>query len=288
VCTLVFAWQVFPDAPVVAAANRDEALDRPSTPPEVIEDSPRIVAPRDEEAGGTWIGYNEAGVFVAITNRWNGREARLEGAPRNRERGAQRPANREADRREASERASGEGRPASREPAGERSRGLLVRDALRQSSAEEATRLVERELDEHAYDGFNLVLADASAALLVEWDGDNRRVRNFEPGVHVVVNVGADGDYAIPETRAAAGEAQAENAGKVATALTVEPGETSTGWLDRAADVIADHEYGVCIHRDRFGTRSSSLVEIGQEGSRYRYADGPPCETDYRDVEGQV
>jgi uncharacterized protein with NRDE domain len=247
VCTLVFAWQVFPDAPVVAAANRDEALDRPSTPPEVIEESPRVVAPRDEKAGGTWIGYNEAGVFVAITNRWNGRE-----------------------------------------PGGERSRGLLVRDALRQSSAEEAARLVERELDENAYDGFNLVLVDASAALFVEWDGDRRRVRNFDPGVHVVVNVGADGDYTIPERRAEAGEAQAENAGNVAAALEVEPGERSTGWLDRAADVIADHEYGVCIHRDRFGTRSSSLVEIGREGSRYRYADGPPCETDYRDVEGQV
>ncbi|ELZ24338.1 hypothetical protein C475_13852 [Halosimplex carlsbadense 2-9-1] len=246
-CTLVFAWQVFSDAPVVAAANRDEALDRPSRPPEVIEESPRVVAPRDEEAGGTWIGYNEHGLLVAITNRWNGRE-----------------------------------------PAGERSRGLLVRDALRQSSAEDAARLVERELDDREYDGFNLVLADESAALLVEWDGETRRVRNFDPGVHVVVNVGADGDYAIPESRAEAGEAQAENAGKVASALTVEPGETSTAWLDRAANVIADHEYGVCVHRDRFGTRSSSLVEIGREGSRYRYADGPPCETDYRDVEGQV
>ena len=267
-CTLVFAWQVFPDAPVVAAANRDEALDRPSRPPEVIEESPRVVAPRDEEAGGTWIGYNEAGVFVAITNRWVDRETRPQGASR--------------------DRASGDEGTASREAAGERSRGLLVRDALRESSAEDAARLVERELDDRVYDGFNLVLADESAALLVEWDGETRRVRNFDPGVHVVVNVGANGDYAIPEPRAEAGEAQAENAGKVATALTVEPGETSTGWLERAADVIADHDYGVCIHRDRFGTRSSSLVEIGREGARYRYADGPPCETAYRDVEGQV
>ena len=69
VCTLVFAWQVFPDAPVVAAANRDELLDRPSEPPSVIEEEPGVVAPRDAEAGGTWIGYNEHGVLVAITNR---------------------------------------------------------------------------------------------------------------------------------------------------------------------------------------------------------------------------
>jgi len=268
VCTLVFAWQVFTDAPVVAAANRDELLDRPSTPPDVVDESPRVLAPRDEEAGGTWIGYNEHGVFVAITNRWTGREARPEGAPRNREGGAQ--------------------RSESRDPSGGRSRGLLVRDALRQPSAEDAARLVEDELDERAYDGFNLVLADANAALLVEWDGETRGVRNFDPGVHVVVNVGADGDYVIPESRADAGEAQARNAGKVATALRPEPGETSTGWLDRAADVVSDHEYGVCVHRDRFGTRSSSLVEIGREGSRYRYADGPPCEAAYRDVDSQI
>ena len=288
-CTLVFAWQVFTDAPVVAAANRDELLERPSTSPEVVDESPRVLAPRDEEAGGTWIGYNEHGVFVAITNRWTGSEARPEGVPQISERGAKRPASREVDRSEArSEGASGDSSAASAERRAERSRGLLVRDALGQSSAEDAARLVERELDDRTYDGFNLVLADSNAALLVEWDGETRGVRNFDPGVHVVVNVGADGDYAIPESRAEAGEAQAQNAGKVATALRPEPGETSTGWLDRAADVVSDHEYGVCVHRDRFGTRSSSLIEIGREGSRYRYADGPPCETDYRDVDSQI
>jgi len=246
VCTLVFAWQVSPDAPVVAAANRDELLDRPSEPPAVIEAEPRVVAPRDAEAGGTWIGYNEHDVFVAVTNRWTDREV-----------------------------------------TGDRSRGLLVRDALRQSSAEAAVRLVERELDEHTYEGFNLVVADSTAALYVEYDGAVR-VHNFDPGVHVVVNVGADGSYVVPAERAEAGERQAESADRLAAELAVEPGESSTDWLDRAASLIGDHDYGVCIHRDRFGTRSSSLVTIGSEGSTYRFADGPPCETEYRRVEGQI
>jgi len=246
VCTLVFAWQVFPDAPVVAAANRDELVDRPAEPPSVVEEEPRVLAPRDAEAGGTWIGYNEHGVFVAITNRWTDREV-----------------------------------------TSDRSRGLLVRDALRRSSAEEAARFVERDLDGREYEGFNLVLADATAAVYVEYDG-GARVRNFEPGVHVVVNVGADGDYTIPGERAEAGERQAESADRVAAALAPEPGESSTDWLDRAAEVIADHDYGVCIHHDRFGTRSSSLVTIGREGSTYRFADGPPCETEYRRVEDQI
>jgi uncharacterized protein with NRDE domain len=241
VCTLVFAWQVFADAPLVAAANRDESYDRSFRPPAVIDEDPRIVAPQDEQAGGTWIGYNEHGVFAAITNRWT-----------------------DADF------------------GGERSRGLLVREVLGHETAEDGTRHVERELDRHEYDGFNLVIADASAALYVEWDG-SPRVVNFDPGVHVVVNVGADGRYEIPGFRQEIAEDQAANADRLGTALQPEPGERVGGWLDRAAAAIADHDYGVCVHGDGFGTTSSSLVTVGEEGATYRFANGPPCETAYRE-----
>jgi uncharacterized protein with NRDE domain len=246
VCTFTLAWQVFEDAPVVVAANRDEAVDRPSEPPAVRDWENGVVAPVDADAGGTWIGYNEDGVLVALTNRWI-----------------------DAD------------------PPAERSRGLLVRDALRYESAEQAVRYVERELDERSYDGFNLVAVDAAAAILVEWDG-HRRVRNFDPGVHVVVNVGADGSYAIPQHRAEAGERQAGNADAVRTALQPQPGETSREWLDRAADVIADHEYGVCVHGDGFGTQSSSLLRLGEDGATYEFADGPPCEAEFEPVESHI
>lgn len=245
-CTLVLAWQVFADTPVAVAANRDEMVDRPSEPPARIAENPVVVAPRDAEAGGTWVGYNEHGVFVGITNRWTDTDL-----------------------------------------AGDRSRGLLVRDALERERAEDAARYVEQAVRDDEYDGFNLVVADESAAVLLEWDGQFA-VRNFEPGVHVIVNVGADGDYVIPAARPDVGERQAGNANAVRTALRPEPGEQAGVWLERAAEVIADHEYGVCIHRDRFGTRSSSLVTLGPEGGTYRYADGPPCETEYRRVESQV
>lgn len=74
VCTLALAWQVFPDSPVVVAANRDESLGRPSEPPGVLRKEPTVIAPRDGTAGGTWIGYNDTGLFVGITNRWIDRE----------------------------------------------------------------------------------------------------------------------------------------------------------------------------------------------------------------------
>jgi uncharacterized protein with NRDE domain len=52
---------------LLVAANRDEAFDRPSAPPAEVE--PGIVAGRDLRAGGTWLGYNRHGLFVAVTNR---------------------------------------------------------------------------------------------------------------------------------------------------------------------------------------------------------------------------
>ncbi|WP_135662386.1 NRDE family protein [Halorhabdus rudnickae] len=172
-------------------------------------------------------------------------------------------------------------------PAADRSRGLLVRGALGSETAEDAARLVERAVEADSYDGFNLVVADENAAIYLEWDG-SLTVRNVDPSVHVVVNVGADGRYRIPAFRAEAGRQQAENADTLRTALQPEPGESGDAWLDRAGEFIADHEYGVCIHGDGFGTRSSSLLALSEDDREYWYADGPPCETEYERLEGQV
>lgn len=245
-CTLVLAWQVFADAPVVAAANRDERLERESEPPARRDWERPTVAPLDMEASGTWIGYNDAGVFTGITNRWVDDPL-----------------------------------------AGERSRGLLVRDVLGHESAEDAARFVERDVRSRTYDGFNLVVADAAAAIYLEWNG-SLRVRNFDPGIHVVVNVGADGNYVVPAARPEVGEEQANNASAVRTVLQPEPGEDSRDWLDRAATVIADHQYGVCVHEDGYGTRSSSLIRLGTDGATYEFAPGPPCETAAEPVDGWV
>src|SRR5262249_18053979 len=69
-CTLIAAVQIFPSYPLVIAANRDEDLHRPATPPFLWPGPLPFVAPRDEAAGGTWLGLNAAGLFVGITNRF--------------------------------------------------------------------------------------------------------------------------------------------------------------------------------------------------------------------------
>lgn len=56
-----------PGVPLIAAANRDEFFGREAAAPAEIE--PGIVAGRDLQAGGTWLGLNRHGLFVAVTNR---------------------------------------------------------------------------------------------------------------------------------------------------------------------------------------------------------------------------
>ncbi|MBX3208571.1 MAG: NRDE family protein [Labilithrix sp.] len=69
-CTLFIAARTVPGLSLVVVANRDEQRDRASSPP--LRWDGGFIAPRDEVAGGTWLGLNEHGVFVAITNRYLG------------------------------------------------------------------------------------------------------------------------------------------------------------------------------------------------------------------------
>jgi uncharacterized protein with NRDE domain len=67
-CLIVFAWQVIPGMPLIAAGNRDEFYDRPARPAGWWDDHPQIYAGRDLRGGGTWLGITREGRFAAITN----------------------------------------------------------------------------------------------------------------------------------------------------------------------------------------------------------------------------
>jgi uncharacterized protein with NRDE domain len=69
-CTLIALHRCLPGAPLVVAANRDEFLARPAEAPALREGPAGVVlAPRDVQEGGTWLGLNAQGLFAAITNR---------------------------------------------------------------------------------------------------------------------------------------------------------------------------------------------------------------------------
>src|SRR5262245_48661895 len=143
-CTLAVQVTGLPARPLVVAANRDERLDRPAVPPLLWPGSPRFIAPRDERAGGSWLGLNEHGLFVGLTNR--------AGSPPDPTR---------------------------------RSRGLLVTDALRASSADDLHARLEA-LDPRAYGPFHLVYADRRTAYLGWVEGDVLRREPLVPGLSVV------------------------------------------------------------------------------------------------------
>lgn len=125
-CLIVFAWHVLPGMPVIAAANRDEFYDRPATPAGPWLDAPHVIAGRDLQGGGSWMGVSLVGSngprFAALTNIRAPEERRLD-AP---------------------------------------SRGALVADFLREdvTAPDYLRRIVERG---DVYNGYNLVLGDGES-----------------------------------------------------------------------------------------------------------------------------
>ncbi len=67
-CLIAIAWKAHPEFPLVVAANRDEWRDRPALPAHWWGDHPDLLAGRDLQAGGTWMGVTRRGRFAAVTN----------------------------------------------------------------------------------------------------------------------------------------------------------------------------------------------------------------------------
>jgi uncharacterized protein with NRDE domain len=75
-CLIVFGWKAHPEYPLIVAANRDEFHGRPAAAAAFWPDKPSILAGRDLEAKGTWMGVSRSGRFAAVTNYRGGTEPR--------------------------------------------------------------------------------------------------------------------------------------------------------------------------------------------------------------------
>lgn len=75
-CLILVAWRTVGPHPLVVAANRDEFHARAAAPAAFWEDRPGILAGRDLEARGTWMGISRGGKFAAVTNYRGAREPR--------------------------------------------------------------------------------------------------------------------------------------------------------------------------------------------------------------------
>ena len=67
-CIAYIRFQPEQDTALFIAANRDEFHARPSAFASIWDDSPNLIAGRDLEAGGTWLGLNRQGGTALITN----------------------------------------------------------------------------------------------------------------------------------------------------------------------------------------------------------------------------
>lgn len=67
-CLILFAYHCHPDYPLVLAANRDEYYQRQTLRAHWWPECPDLLAGKDLEAGGTWMGMTRRGRFAAVTN----------------------------------------------------------------------------------------------------------------------------------------------------------------------------------------------------------------------------
>jgi uncharacterized protein with NRDE domain len=67
-CVASIAWDAHPHWLLVAIGNRDEYHERPTAPLDLWQDGSGVIAGRDLQGGGTWLGVSEAGRFALVTN----------------------------------------------------------------------------------------------------------------------------------------------------------------------------------------------------------------------------
>ena len=244
-CTLALYFHVFPDYPLVVAANRDEHYDRPSSAPEVLATTPRILAGKDLRAGGTWLGVNEHSLFAGILNRRsNGEQSSLSAT---------------------------------------RSRGLLCLDLLNVESASQGRALVERE--ERDYQPFTLVFADPTEAwTAVNRHGSIETLR-LGNGLHVFSSAAAHDErsekkeraYALFSTLVPELTDKAKDVWSWTSILTTTLSDHTPG------DMGGDRREAICVHGDVSGTVSSSILIYSPRERRFQtfFCSGPPCQNSF-------
>ena len=66
---VAIVYHLVPDAPILVACNREEPVSQNSPAPSIQSGKPRILACIDQKSGGTQLGVNQNGMFVAAIGR---------------------------------------------------------------------------------------------------------------------------------------------------------------------------------------------------------------------------
>lgn len=237
-CLLAILYRVADDAPLIVAANREEAYTRQGTPLQLVRDPIPFLAGLDPLANGTWLGVNAHGLLVGITHL-----PRLTPSPK------------------------------------PRSRGLLVRDLLQCTTAQQASEAAVAELSKpDLYEGCNLLIGDGQGLYVVQ-AGEWLQVHTLPPGAHVLTSRAQVNDSSRPRIHFA----------QSWLAEQQESVNTSEGWLRRLPKLCSftgdQSTPAICIHGPEHGTLCSSLIALRSplKNSLLWHAQGPPDKNPYQD-----
>ncbi len=168
-------------------------------------------------------------------------------------------------------------RPKTMVAAEPRSRGLLCRELLNCSTAEEAAEHALGELRSGCYAGANYLCIDARSGAIV-YGGDFIRTAELTPGLHLLT----DGDLDDPFDH------RQEFARRL---LTLQRLDSAVAFLAVASRAFSrkanrDARRGLILPGSDYGTVSSTLISLPEktQNAVYQYAPGPPSDVAYDDI----
>jgi uncharacterized protein with NRDE domain len=229
-CLVLIAVDSHPEYSLIVAANRDEFYDRPTAPAAFWAAAPSVLAGRDLRAGGTWLGVDRRGRLAAVTNYRQGQ----------------------------------------RESDAPKSRGHLVSDFLTSDiGALEHMERIHREAG--LYNGFNLIAGDAAGVFY--YSNREGRIRVLAPGVYGLSNHLLDTPWPkVAATKTAFGALVSAGASDPITDLFVLLTNRDRASDDQLPTTGVGREWerllsSAFIASDDYGTRSSTVVLVGRDGS---------------------
>jgi uncharacterized protein with NRDE domain len=230
-CLIVFAWQVVPGAPLIAAANRDEFYDRPAAAAGAWPENPKVFGGRDLQGGGSWMGITQEGIhgprFAALTNIRGPQERRTD-AP---------------------------------------SRGALVADFLA-GDMSAADYIAQISAGSEAYNGFNLVLGDRDSLYWYSNRGgdDARNGQQLAPGIYGISNSLLDEPWPkVVRTKAQFASLLCQGAPEDAFFEMLADTTRAPDLRLPDTGIALDLERvlsAVCIETTGYGTRTSTVVKL--------------------------
>lgn len=236
-CILAWHWQPGAATELLLIGNRDEAYARPTQSLHLWAGG-QILAGRDLQAGGTWMGVARSRRFAALTNYRSAATPRTDVA----------------------------------------SRGTLVSDFLlgTESAADYLAHLAPRS---SAYNPFNLLLWDGQTLLGLE--GRHSRVVTLQPGWGAVSN--ADFDTPWPKVRrllsglrSAVHALRSDDEALLELLADTTPAPEaelpSTGMAPAVERALSP----IFIHTPHYGTRTSSVLRVGRDSTRWCEQTHPP------------